>query len=168
MECSRIPGWRLVIACALAMQGFIFHSQAFAYVPSGEDKVFLKGKRYFCPGTAVWQPSGILEKACREDDMDAMLCCLYHAGDPDWMPSPKDGPLRDIPTLIPKIIHRMDKSNTPTFNEHEDSWRRLNPGWTMKVWNDKLGLKFVRQAFPEYLDAYQHLGKNIERSDFFR
>lgn len=100
--------------------------------------------------------------------MCATQCCLYHAGDPIWMPSRMDGPPRDIPTLIPKIIHRMDRSTTPTFNAHEDSWRRLNPEWFMKVWNDDSGLQFVRQAFPEYLDAYQRLGKNIERSDFFR
>ena len=84
------------------------------------------------------------------------------------MPSAKDDPPRDIPKLIPKIIHRMDKSTTPAFNAYEDSWRRLNPGWTMKIWNDDSGLRFVRQAFPEYLDAYQRLGRNIERSDFFR
>ena len=93
---------------------------------------------------------------------------LVDAGDPIRMPSLKDGRRRDIPLLIPKIIHRMDKSTTPSSNEHEDSWKRLNPEWTLKVWNDHSGLEFVKQAFPEYLDAYQRLGRNIERSDFFR
>ena len=111
---------------------------------------------------------GIFRSAGKEDGMDATLCCLYHAGEPAWKLSSKGGPPRDIPTLIPKIIHRMDKYITPTFNEHEDSWRQLNPAWTLKVWNDESGLEFVRQEFPEYLDAYQRLGRNIERSDFFR
>ena len=106
--------------------------------------------------------------ACREDDTDVMLCCLYHAGDPKWLPSQKDGPPRDIPTLIPRIIHRMVKSTTHEVNAHEDSWRQLNPKWTIKVWNDDSGLQFVTQAFPAYLDAYKLLGRNIERSDFFR
>lgn len=69
---------------------------------------------------------------------------------------------------IPRIIHRIDKTVTPQFNVYEQSWRRLNPGWELKIWNDNTCLDFVRQEFPEYLTAYQSLSRNIERSDFFR
>ena len=67
---------------------------------------------------------------------------------------------------IPRIIHRIDKAATP--NPYEASWRRLNPEWELKTWNDDSCLDFVRQEFPEYLDTYQALSRNIERSDFFR
>ena len=60
----------------------------------------------------------------------------------------------------------MDRSSGA--NPHEEAWRRLNPGWDLKVWNDHSCLEFVRKHFPEYLEAYQSLGRNIERSDFFR
>ena len=54
----------LFIASALAIQRFMSqsHSQAFAYVASGEDKILLKGKRYFCLSNAAWQPSQMIPR----------------------------------------------------------------------------------------------------------
>lgn len=48
------------------------------------------------------------------------------------------------------------------------SWRRLNPGWEIRFYDDEACLEFVSREFPEYLDAYRALPKHVERSDFFR
>lgn len=73
-------------------------------------------------------------------------------------------------TLIPKLIHQTYKSsNVPSaVVPLMQSWRRLNPDWDVRFYNDAGCLEFVRREFPEYLDAYQALPKDVERSDFFR
>lgn len=48
------------------------------------------------------------------------------------------------------------------------SWRRLNPGWEIRFYDDEACLEFVSREFPEYLEAYRVLPKHVERSDFFR
>ncbi len=48
------------------------------------------------------------------------------------------------------------------------SWRRLNPGWEIRFYDDEACLEFVSREFPEYLAAYRALPKHVERSDFFR
>ena len=53
----------------------------------------------------------------------------------------------------------MDRSSGA--NRHEEAWRRLNPGWDLKRWNDHSCLNFVRGHFPEYLEAYQSLGATL-------
>ncbi|KAG2453558.1 hypothetical protein HYH02_001777 [Chlamydomonas schloesseri] len=49
------------------------------------------------------------------------------------------------------------------------SWTRVNgPGWQTRFYDDEACTDFVRREFPEYLDAYLSLPKDVERSDFFR
>ena len=48
------------------------------------------------------------------------------------------------------------------------SWRLHNPDWNFRFYDDEACLDFVAQEFPEYLEAYKGLPKNVERSDFFR
>jgi hypothetical protein len=48
------------------------------------------------------------------------------------------------------------------------SWRRLNPGWEIRFYDDEACIEFVSREFPEYLEAYRALPKHVERSDFFR
>ncbi len=48
------------------------------------------------------------------------------------------------------------------------SWRRLNPGWEIRFYDDEACVEFVSREFPEYLAAYRALPKHVERSDFFR
>ncbi|KAK9792043.1 hypothetical protein WJX73_001872 [Symbiochloris irregularis] len=73
-------------------------------------------------------------------------------------------------TLIPKLIHQTYKSsNVPSaVVPLMQSWRRMNPDWDVRFYDDAGCLDFVRREFPEYLDAYQALPKDVERSDFFR
>ena len=43
MKCSRFSGWRLFIASFLVIDTVVSHSQAWAAVSSGKNKLFLKG-----------------------------------------------------------------------------------------------------------------------------
>lgn len=74
------------------------------------------------------------------------------------------------PSMIPKIIHQTYKSaNVPNkLQPHMLSWKRMNPGWVIRFYDDEACLEFVSREFPQYLEAYRILPKHVERSDFFR
>jgi mannosyltransferase OCH1-like enzyme len=74
------------------------------------------------------------------------------------------------PKLIPKIFHQtyMTSSVPPAVQPLMESWRIQNPDWNFRFYDDEACLDFVGREFPEYLDAYKGLPKNVERSDFFR
>jgi len=74
------------------------------------------------------------------------------------------------PKLIPKIFHQtyMTSSVPPAVQPLMESWRIQNPDWNFRFYDDEACLDFVEREFPEYLDAYKGLPKNVERSDFFR
>ena len=74
------------------------------------------------------------------------------------------------PKLIPKIFHQtyMTTNVPPGVRPLMQSWRRQNPDWNFRFYTDEACLDFVKREFPEYLDAYKGLPKNVERSDFFR
>jgi hypothetical protein len=74
-------------------------------------------------------------------------------------------------TNFPKIIHFSLKNKTH-LNEMQqkviEKWRKLNPGYEVRLNDDEDQLKFVEEYFPEYLRIYQSFERNIERSDFWR
>ena len=74
------------------------------------------------------------------------------------------------PKLIPKIFHQtyMTTNVPPAVRPLMQSWRRFNPDWNFRFYDDEACLDFVKREFPEYLEAYKGLPKNVERSDFFR
>lgn len=71
---------------------------------------------------------------------------------------------------IPRIIHQTYRSHSlpDGLQNMVNTWRDVNPGWDVKLYNDTECLNLVRSNFPEYLDAYLALPKNVERADFFR
>ena len=75
------------------------------------------------------------------------------------------------PQLIPRLIHQTFKSvgSLPEKAEQlRKSWKDKNPGWTLHLWDDDECKKFVKAEFPEYINAYTRLPKDVERADFFR
>ncbi|GLC37790.1 hypothetical protein PLESTB_001477000 [Pleodorina starrii] len=75
------------------------------------------------------------------------------------------------PMLIPRTIHQTYRTRqlSPTLRAVRQSWARVNgPGWQLRFYDDEACIAFVRREFPEYLDAYLSLPKDVERSDFFR
>ncbi|KAK9806068.1 hypothetical protein WJX72_000034 [[Myrmecia] bisecta] len=74
------------------------------------------------------------------------------------------------PKLIPKLIHQTFKSGSvpASVRPFMQSWRRYNEDWEIRFYDDEACLQFVQREFPEYLDAYRSLPKDVERSDFFR
>lgn len=91
-------------------------------------------------------------------------------GGPRWTSRASVAEVEDAPKLIPKVIHQTYKSgNIPgSLRPFMHSWRRLNEDWEIRFYDDEACLKFVQREFPEYLDAYRGLAKDVERSDFFR
>ncbi|GAB4818501.1 hypothetical protein N2152v2_005547 [Parachlorella kessleri] len=74
------------------------------------------------------------------------------------------------PKLIPRIIHQTYKTRQvpERVAQYMGTWQRMNPGWDVRFYDDHDCLDFVRREFPEYLEAYRALAKDVERSDFFR
>ena len=102
---------------------------------------------------------------------------LINAGGPKVTipdkPLPRGGinfPADPSPKLIPKIFHQtyMTRDVPPIIEPLMQSWRLHNPDWNFRFYDDEACLEFVASQFPEYLEAYKGLPKNVERSDFFR
>lgn len=72
--------------------------------------------------------------------------------------------------LIPRLIHQTYKSHSipQKLEDMVLSWKSTNPNWEVRLYNDTECLELVSSNFPEYLDAYLALPKNVERADFFR
>lgn len=71
---------------------------------------------------------------------------------------------------IPRVLHQTYRSSrVPShFKALQESWRTFNKGWEVHFYTDDDCLDFVASEFPEYLEAFQGLEKDVERADFFR
>ena len=73
--------------------------------------------------------------------------------------------------LIPKAVHLTYRSKylPKPVKELMASWRSKNGnGWQVRFYDDAACMNFVRREFPEYLESYINLPKDVERADFFR
>jgi hypothetical protein len=71
---------------------------------------------------------------------------------------------------IPKIIHQSWKSTTlpKRVEPWVDSIRLDYPDWQWVLWTDEDNEELVRKVFPDLLDLYHMLPKDINRVDFAR
>lgn len=90
--------------------------------------------------------------------------------EPQWPQGNLNLATDPTPKLIPKIFHQtyMTHKVPPAIEPLMQSWRLHNPDWNFRFYDDEACLDFVAREFPEYLEAYKGLPKNVERSDFFR
>lgn len=77
---------------------------------------------------------------------------------------------RSAPKLIPRIIHQTYKTRQvpAKVRVYMRTWHDANPGWEVRFYDDQDCLEFVKREFPEYLEPYRRLRKDVERTDFFR
>ena len=66
-------------------------------------------------------------------------------------------------TEIPKVIHIVGKK----WLKENDSWKKLNPDYTVESYDNQRCEKFVREHYPQYEFVYNHL-KSVRRFDFVR
>ena len=94
------------------------------------------------------------------------------AGGPRWTSRAAGAEAADGggPKLIPRVIHQTYRSGAVPAHLRPlmYSWRRANEDWEIRFYDDEACAAFVAREFPEYLDAYRGLAKDVERSDFFR
>ena len=71
---------------------------------------------------------------------------------------------------IPKVIHQTwKKKNVPKWARLPvKSWKRLNPEFTYKLYNDEDMEKYVEKYYPKILNFYKNNMKPVQRSDVFR
>jgi len=72
--------------------------------------------------------------------------------------------------MIPKLIHQTAKTaEVPEkWRPYQKTVQELHPDWTYKLWTDEDNLAFVTKEFPDFLDTYLKLPKNIMRADVIR
>jgi inositol phosphorylceramide mannosyltransferase catalytic subunit len=72
--------------------------------------------------------------------------------------------------MIPKKIHQTAKTEAIPYDvqKYVDTVRSLHPDWEYKLWTDEDNLAFVTKEYPEFLEVYQGLPKNIMRADVIR
>ncbi len=73
-------------------------------------------------------------------------------------------------SMIPKLLHFTWKTaDLPrVMQRYLDAWRRLHPGWDIRLWTDDTMLAFVRENYPDLLATYEGYPKMIQRADAFR
>eukprot|EP00775_Hariotina_reticulata_P008242 gene8242-8432_t len=75
------------------------------------------------------------------------------------------------PKLIPRVVHQTYRSRhvPAAVRQLMRSWQAVNGhNWQVRFYHDEACSTFVRGEFPEYLEAYMSLPKDIERADFFK
>ena len=65
---------------------------------------------------------------------------------------------------IPKVIHVVGRQ----WQQESDSWKTLNPEYTLEFYDDDRCIAFIRQHYPQYEFAYSHRLKSVRRFDFIR
>jgi len=106
--------------------------------------------------------AGDLSSLASSPRKGSFMRALFHGSDQESNSEPHG--------KIPKIIHQTFKSSQipEEMQNYVASWKERNPSWQYVFYNDTDCLEFVQKEFPHYLEAYQSLPKNVERSDFFR
>lgn len=72
--------------------------------------------------------------------------------------------------MIPSIIHQTAKSQDipRKWRAYQKKMQALHSGWTYRFWTDEDNLSFVQKEFPDFLDVYQRLPRDIMRADVIR
>lgn len=72
----------------------------------------------------------------------------------------------------PKLIHQTIRNKseiTCSQQRNMNSWRRLNPGFQLKLWDDQDIRAFVNEHYPELMPTpFDDFLSGVERSDFWR
>lgn len=77
----------------------------------------------------------------------------------------------DIGTAsVPRLIHQSWKTTTlpARFAKWSDTWRVRHPDWLHVLWTDADNRALVDRFYPEYLEAYDALPREIYRADMAR
>ena len=71
---------------------------------------------------------------------------------------------------IPKIIHQTAKTRAipERWKQFQARVVSLHPGWEYRLWTDEDNLTFVGEAYPDFLETFKKLPKNIMRADVIR
>ncbi|KAG7667283.1 hypothetical protein Ndes2526B_g04214 [Nannochloris sp. 'desiccata'] len=75
------------------------------------------------------------------------------------------------PNRIPRIIHHLYNSSDAGLEASELSylrWRKANPGWELRFYDQAESQSIVGRWFPKYLSIYDSLRTEAERRDLFR
>lgn len=71
---------------------------------------------------------------------------------------------------IPLIIHQTSASKmlSPQARRFRRSFATLNPGWKMKLYDDRDARSIIEAHLPDFLAAYDAFAHPIQRADMFR
>jgi hypothetical protein len=72
--------------------------------------------------------------------------------------------------MIPRIIHQTWKTDQvpEKFRPFSNTWKKYNPDWSYRFWNDRDLLEFVAAHYPSYLDLFCSYPKGVQRADAAR
>jgi len=74
--------------------------------------------------------------------------------------------------MIPKIIHQIwsgiDEPLPEYFGSLGETWKEHYPEWRYEFWDNDRMNRFIRDYYPEYLDAYNRFPYHIQRWDAIR
>lgn len=93
---------------------------------------------------------------------------LQHTQNLQTLPDSHNAP--DSVCIIPTIVHMIwlvpGSQPLPVWSQVM-SWKTLNPGWRVQVWNRSTAESIIQQHFPNVWSVWGQL-KPVEQSDVFR
>jgi mannosyltransferase OCH1-like enzyme len=78
--------------------------------------------------------------------------------------------LSAIKIPFPKIIHQTwkQKDLPKKFQEAVETWKKKNPDFAYRFYDDADCRNFISQKFPQFIETYDNLEKPVEKADMFR
>jgi mannosyltransferase OCH1-like enzyme len=71
--------------------------------------------------------------------------------------------------MIPKLIHQTWRdTDIPEPKEWPESWKRINPGWTYRLWTDADLLALVQSHYPDLEQLFLSYPNPVQRADMGR
>lgn len=72
-------------------------------------------------------------------------------------------------TRIPRVIHLSYGHQRPKhFDSNVLSWKALNPGWQVRLYDETTVSQYVKERFPQHVSTLQRLGNDADRANLFR
>jgi hypothetical protein len=71
---------------------------------------------------------------------------------------------------VPRVLHQVWKTHAvpADLQGYVDSWRRENPEWTFRIWNDTESLSLIKDHYPWFYKHIHHFKSGVEKADIFR
>lgn len=100
------------------------------------------------------------------------LLMLLNLGPYQYSAPRRHGPFApkfDATSRIPMVVHlSYGKQRPKHFDSNVLSWKALNPGWQVQLYDEATIAQYVKERFPQHTSTMRRLANDAERANLFR